>query len=268
MTVLNIIPRPETESITTLLASLLPRLFIEDSSSVQQSLSILDLCTGTGCISYLLHSLLSQHVRDLRLCGVDISNAATNLALRNLEHNIRLGHLDPGAREQIQRFQDDVFIESDKAWRKPQWDVVVSNPPYLSPTAFNRSTSRSARNFEDNIALVPSQSPTSTTHELADDNTVGDMFYPRLLHIAHNVGARIFLAEVADMEQAVRVVQMALHSGVWSGCEIWRDWHVSSGAEKMESMQILGRKISVRGEGHGRAVLAWRRDGGKILERP
>ena len=114
---------------------------------------------------------------------------------------------------------------------------------------------------------MPSQRPTSTTHESADENTLGDMFYPRMLHIARDVEARIFLAEVADMEQAVRVVQMALQSGVWSGCQIWRDWHGAGGAESTESMQILGRKISVRGEGHGRAVLAWRRDGDRILDR-
>lgn len=263
--ILNLVSRPETESIATHVASLLPGLVASKHESIPPQLRILDLCTGTGCIPYLLHSLLSHRIRDLRLSGVDISNAATNLARDNLEHNIRLGHLRPTARDQIEIVQDDIFRESDKAWQKSQWDVVISNPPYLSPNAFNNTTSRSVRNYEPKIALVPPQTPTSTQEDPVDGEAAGDMFYPRLLQIAHDVGAQVLLMEVAEMEQATRVAKMVLRSGVWSGCEIWRDWPASGGFGEREVLNKLGYEIEVRGEGHGRAVLAWRMDGGQII---
>ncbi|KAL2144281.1 hypothetical protein VTI28DRAFT_9269 [Corynascus sepedonium] len=50
-----LIPRPETEAYTLYLASILSH-----SQPPTHSLSILDLCTGTGCIPLLLlHSLLT-----------------------------------------------------------------------------------------------------------------------------------------------------------------------------------------------------------------
>ncbi|KAL6719680.1 hypothetical protein ACLMJK_001601 [Lecanora helva] len=258
-----LIPRAETESITTRLASILPRL-LDDKSP--QSLRILDLCTGTGCISYLLYSLLSPTFHDLRLCAVDVSSAATKLTRDNLEHNIRLGHLPLIARKQISSARDDIFDEEgDKAWRNGNWDVVVSNPPYLSNNAFDKDTSRSVRNFEPRIALMPTPSQMSAKNSPSNGPIGGDAFFPRLLQIAQNADARVLLLEVADMDQAVRVGRMVLESGIWSGCEIWRDWDDGVRSGKGERMEIGGKKVEVKGEGHGRAVLAWRRDGGRIV---
>lgn len=73
---------------------------------------------------------------------------------------------------------------------------------------------------------------------------------------------------MADMEQAVRVAGMVLGQGrgVWAGCEIWRDWPGTAAAQKeeVEVVEVRGEeeKVRVRGEGNGRAVLAWRGEGG------
>lgn len=95
------------------------------------------------------------------------------------------------------------------------------------------------------------------------------MFYPRILAIASQVCAKVLLVEVADMEQAVRVAGMVLGQGrgVWEGCEIWRDWPAAAaevgGGEMVEAG---GEDVRVRGEGNGRAVLAWRgADGGRMI---
>ncbi len=90
------------------------------------------------------------------------------------------------------------------------------------------------------------------------------MFYPRLLHLAQQVGSQVLLMEVADMMQAQRVTDMVIESGVWAGCEIWRDWPAQSTSEVVE---IAGREVRVRGESHGRAVLAWRDRGGEMVSR-
>lgn len=109
----------------------------------------------------------------------------------------------------------------------------------------------------------------------------GDTFYPRLLELAERVGAQVLLFEVADMEQAIRVARMVLGKGVgaWKGCEIWRDWPAAAGGKvdgggdgdedgEVEAVGIRGKDVRVRGEGNGRAVLAWRgKDGGRMVGR-
>lgn len=96
----------------------------------------------------------------------------------------------------------------------------------------------------------------------------GDIFYPRLLQIAEQVSARVLLVEVADMEQAVRVVGMVVErgKGAWEGCEIWRDWPAAGGEGGGEMVEVQGEDIRVVGEGNGRAVLVWRgEDGGRMI---
>ncbi len=145
---------------------------------------------------------------------------------------------------------------------------MVSNPPYVSPTAFDRTTSRSVRNYEPKSALVPSVADRKVggAGSCADP---GDVFYPRILEIADQVAAQVVLVEVADMEQAVRVVKMVTEKGrgVWEGCEIWSDWPAAGGGkggdEKM--VEVRGETVRVRGEGNGRAVLAWRGEGKRMI---
>ncbi|KAF6241405.1 hypothetical protein HO173_000115 [Letharia columbiana] len=105
-----LIPRPETENITTHLASLL----LSPPSRPQHPLRILDLCTGTGCIPLLLHSLLAPHIPSLHLHGVDVSPAALNLAAKNLSHNITKSQLRANAREQISFAHGDIFAAGSK----------------------------------------------------------------------------------------------------------------------------------------------------------
>lgn len=254
--------RPETESITSYLAAILPTLF--PRHKLPRRLRILDLCTGTGCIPLLLHSLFSSQAKDIQLYGIDLSSKAITLARQNLRHNIQQGNLRTSARDQIRFLQDDIFQPPTNSWRTSTWDVLISNPPYISPKAFATTTSRSVRNFEPKTALVPHPShpapPTRTT-----DNETGDLFYPRLLEIAHQVHSRILLMEVADMAQARRVAHMVLESGRWSGCEIWRDYPAQGADGMHEVVEVAGKEIRVRGEGHGRAVFAWRGHDGDVV---
>lgn len=254
-------PRPETETLTTHLATLLL-----SSSSPPRPLRILDLCTGTGCIPLHLYSLLTPHIPTPRLLGIDISPIAIRLAKQTLSHNITTTRLPPTAQAQISFVQGDIFANSDaEAWRQAEWDVLISNPPYISPTSFDATTARSVRNYEPKSALVPPLSTSSAkSREAAAD--IGDTFYPRLLEIAEQVSARVLLVEVGDLQQAIRVVEMVVEKGksVWAGCEIWRDWPVGGGDG--EVVEVQGGEVRVRGEGNGRAVLAWRgEEGGRMV---
>jgi len=134
------------------------------------------------------------------------------------------------------------------------WDILISNPPYISPVAYWKSTTPSVRRFEPALALVP---PGKVS---MGDTAWGDLFYPRLLEIARDVEARIVLLEVADMEQALRVAQRAHDLKIFDGVEIWRDSPGQSPETPLE-----GAKVVILGAGHGRSVLCWRGIGASWL---
>lgn len=123
------------------------------------------------------------------------------------------------------------------------------------------------RNYEPKSALVPSSTDAIAGNPGSYADT-GDRFYPRLLDLAERVSARVLLVEVAGMEQAVRVGEMVVEKGrgVWDGCEIWRDWPAAGAEEGGEEVEVKGQNVRVRGEGNGRAVLAWKgEDGGRMV---
>ncbi|KAL9126642.1 MAG: hypothetical protein Q9217_004345 [Psora testacea] len=238
------------------MTSELARVLLSKRANASRSLRVLDLCTGTGCISLLLHSLLAPYSTDLLLVGVDADPRAISLARENLQHNIApQGPLRPWADGQIRFTQGDVFRPDDGAqWFDDDgWDILVSNPPYISPTGFEKTTTRSVRNYEPKGALVPSFNGKYP----ASDATVGDLFYPQLLEIARKVRAKVLLMEVADMAQAHRVAGLVLEHQKGKICEIWRDWPAQKSSSEAEYVRVQGRDIRVRGEGNGRAVFAW-----------
>lgn len=222
------------------------------SPNDQPGFRVLDLCTGTGCISILLHSILAKHIPNLEILGIDISPKAVALANQNLHHNIALGHISQSARKHVRFLQADIFLENK--FEKSKWDLVISNPPYISPHGFNRDTSRSVRNYEPKIALVPQCGGLLRTDLAAaeTDSLIGDAFYPKLLDIAEKSNACLLLVEVADLEQARRVVTEALRRCYWGKFEIWRDWPDM----KIRSKALInGAIIDIIGEGNGRSIL-------------
>lgn len=140
--------------------------------------------------------------------------------------------------------------------------MVISNPPYISPRSFNKDTSRSVRNYEPKLALVPTDSPSILTdlNPMEKDMSIGDSFYPRLLEIAETVNASTLLLEVADMEQAKRVVAQAIKLGSWNMFEIWRDWP----NEQLSEILVDGTVVRVIGDGDGRSVIARRKGMGEF----
>lgn len=138
-----------------------------------------------------------------------------------------------------------------------QWDILISNPPYISPSAFNQTTSRSVRNHEPKLALVP---PGSAG---ASDEERGDLFYPRLYALADEVQAKMTLFEVADLDQAIRVAGLAEKSGHWGRIEIWRD---DPAAGTASDQHDAAGGFPVRGSGNGRSVFCVRRDAAMWVE--
>ena len=94
-----------------LLVQLAP--WIEEPDNVH---SVLDLCTGSGCLAILL----AHAFENARIDATDISNEVLQVAQKNvsdydLEHRINL-------------VQSDLFA----ALAGRRYDLVISNPPYVS----------------------------------------------------------------------------------------------------------------------------------------
>ena len=254
--VANRLYRPETEAWTTHLAESI----IEGSTTEKivslgmpfdksAPLRILDLCTGSGCITLLLHALLSPHFPTLRLLGIDASPQAVRLGFRNRHSNLKAKRLLPCSYPHI-KFDDKVLAYGPR-------DILVANPPYISPKGFDRDTSLSVRKYEPKVALVPPKETVTAGRSesaMTNDQEIGDAFYPRLLDIARRVLAKLIVMEVADMSQAQRVATLALARNPRAECEIWRDWPSRIPA-KHEMFEVDGKLVRVVGQGNGRAVV-------------
>ncbi|KAI5849630.1 S-adenosyl-L-methionine-dependent methyltransferase [Morchella snyderi] len=232
-----LIPRQETEHLIHRLAARLP----------SRPLRILDLCTGTGCISLLLHSLLHHHHHHPTpptLLGIDLSPRAVSLARRNLAHNIALGALPAAAAAHVSFLVGDVLDGSALlAAVRAHFggdggvDVVVANPPYISVRGFAVETARSVRRYEPRLALVP-----------GDGDGGGDGFYPVVGRVAGELGAGVVAVEVGGWGQAGRV-QRGWEGG-WRAVEVWQDY------------AGRGRGVVAVREGWGEGVLRGGGEGG------
>ncbi|RMZ90218.1 hypothetical protein DV736_g2542, partial [Chaetothyriales sp. CBS 134916] len=258
-----LIPRPETETYSQSIALLLEALG-RSGHFLPSELKVLDLCSGTGCIGLLLHSLLRRPFNDtnakrLLVTGIDVSDVALKLACRNLEHNIRLGLLHPGARQEINFQYADLLGPAEQLLRghslskRGHYDVIISNPPYISPTdyAAGGRVTRSVRDYEPLLALVP-------PHTGDDQGERADIFYSRILQVGRLARARLICMEVGDAAQAARVVRLAEQfSTDYAGnveaqiVEIWcDDGHVS----EVDVPRLYQHHI----HGYERAVVIWK----------
>lgn len=124
-----LIPRPETEEWVLALA--------HELKKISKPLTILDMCTGSGCIGLTLaHTLPTSHVY-----AVDINRQACDLALENARlNNIR----------NISCIQSDLYQNIPNTLR---FDVIVSNPPYISQTEWS-TLEPMVKEWEDKNALV------------------------------------------------------------------------------------------------------------------
>jgi ribosomal protein L3 glutamine methyltransferase len=85
---------------------------IDDPASVN---SVLDLCTGSGCLAILA----SRHFPNARIDAVDISKDALDVAARNVA--------EYGLGDQVTLHRGDLF----KPLGGKRYDLIISNPPYV-----------------------------------------------------------------------------------------------------------------------------------------
>lgn len=113
--------------------------------------SILDICTGSGCIAIALKHCLN----DIKIDACDISNEALKVAQINAQDN----------NTHINFFQMDILKEQPKQ----KYDCLISNPPYVKKTEYTSLETK----YEPQIALYA--------------NNDGLEFYERILSIAKEI---------------------------------------------------------------------------------
>ncbi|WP_269901814.1 50S ribosomal protein L3 N(5)-glutamine methyltransferase [Paenalcaligenes faecalis] len=133
-----IVPRsPISELLSTQLAP-----WIEDPSRIE---SVLDVCTGSGCLAILAALTFPNATVD----GVDISAAALAIAKQNIE--------DYGLEDRVCALNSDLYSAvSDK-----KYDIIISNPPYVNedsmqalPAEYKHEPRLALAGGEDGMDLV------------------------------------------------------------------------------------------------------------------
>jgi release factor glutamine methyltransferase len=120
-------PRPETELIVEKILEFYPKK--------DQSLKILDMCTGSGCLAITLAKEYSK----AKVIGTDISSKALEIAKFNAHKLNCINQID--------------FLECNLLENFEIFDIVVSNPPYLSEFEYD-NTSSEIQLFEPKISLI------------------------------------------------------------------------------------------------------------------
>jgi len=128
-----LIPRPETEELVYWIET--------DMKQINQNRTILDIGSGSGCI---LLSLMHKN-ENLQGTALDVSVNALDV----VKENAKLMNLKP------QLKQCDI-LDTSQFVRLGNFDVIVSNPPYILKTELQRMD-QSVITFEPEISLFVDQ---------------------------------------------------------------------------------------------------------------
>lgn len=127
-----LIPRPETEELAHWVLQ----------THNQHVQSVLDVCTGSGCIALALRKLGKWKA----VSGLDVSPSALEVARRNTT-TLKLD---------VDWIEADILTDNLPG---QTWDVIVSNPPYVLPSEAVEMTN-GVLHFEPNLALfTPENDP-------------------------------------------------------------------------------------------------------------
>lgn len=194
-----LIPRWETEEWALKLARAIARYSSQQPLAQPLKLTLVDLCTGTGCVPIGIHDELARAPSLIKYTAVDVSPQAIDLCRLNV------------GRRAIEVKQVDVLRQDSPAdivgglgpgrglglGRGPAIDILLCNPPYIPRKAFTRTTARSVRLYEPRLALI------------ADKE-----FYKNLVDV-WSQHTNSFVYEIGDSSQ-YEYVKQALDPSVWS----------------------------------------------------
>jgi release factor glutamine methyltransferase len=128
-----LIPRPETEHLVEKAI-----LFLRQRTGAQL---VLDLCTGSGCIA----AAVAKNVKDAHIIATDICDAALKVAAENME-KLKLT-------DTVRLLCGDLFDPIIEQLDKARFDLIVSNPPYVSEPEYE-ALDKNVKEYEPKHALL------------------------------------------------------------------------------------------------------------------
>ncbi|RKO72957.1 peptide chain release factor N(5)-glutamine methyltransferase [Sphingobacterium puteale] len=128
-----LIPRQETEELVDLIIK---------THATSSHLKVIDVGTGSGCIPIILSKYLNQ----AQVTTVDISKEAIHIARKNAQS---LG-------EPVHFINADI-LEWDYIFSDQQYDIIVSNPPYITPNE-KQQMQQNVLAYEPELALFVEES--------------------------------------------------------------------------------------------------------------
>jgi release factor glutamine methyltransferase len=197
-----LIPRPETE---LLVEAILGAYSDRDCNH----LMILEIGTGSGAISVALASELKHS----QIVATDISREALSVAVRNARKN--------GVERQIAFRWGSLFEPVSE-----KFDIIVSNPPYISEEAF-QSLPLGVRGYEPKLALLAGMDGTAFHRDIMMQGA----FYLRK-------AGKLFIEIGADQKD--RIVEILEESNLYDDVAFIRDY---AGVERAFTARRKGNLI-------------------------
>lgn len=171
-----LIPRPETELLVEA---------VINTSDKNEKLNILDIGSGSGNIAIAL----SVNMLGALITGIDISEDTIKIAHENADcHKIS---------ERCKFYKKDIL--KDKLYDEKEYDIIVSNPPYVSEKDYEK-VQREIKNYEPDIAVT--------------DHSDGFLFYNKISRVSDKVlkkGGRLFFE--LGLGQYEKVKEILLNNG-------------------------------------------------------
>ncbi|MFQ5676639.1 MAG: peptide chain release factor N(5)-glutamine methyltransferase [bacterium] len=177
-----LIPRPETEILVETTIEQCRQRF-----AFKEQIRVLEIGTGSGCIAIGL----AYYLRNAWMTSLDVSAEALAVARKNAQRN--------GVENRIDFLPLDVTTPRIQDFFSEKFDVLISNPPYVSAADFE-NLPEEIKNFEPTIAL--------------HDNADGLTFFSRIADLAPTLlleGG--FVALEVGLDQAASVGDFFLKSG-------------------------------------------------------
>ncbi len=145
-----LIPRPETEILVEKTIEICKEKFAS-----KDRIEILEFGSGSGCISVSL----AKYLENARITSLDISKDALKVAEKNAVLN--------GVDDRIQFINQDFTSSKIIKYFPEKFDVLVSNPPYVSPADFE-DLPEEIKNYEPAVALSDNQDGLSFYRKIAE----------------------------------------------------------------------------------------------------
>lgn len=157
-----LIPRPETEE-------LVDRI-IKEASNTNDSLAIVDIGTGSGCIAISL----AKHLPNAVVYAIDVSENALTIAKQNAEANEVQIHFVQANILEVKSLVETLSSDNNL-------NIIVSNPPYVRELE-KAEMKKNVLEYEPDLALF-----------VEDSNPL--VFYQKITELATNdlkIGGRLY----------------------------------------------------------------------------